>query len=235
MASFDEAAADAAKPPDLAEAIAALAKAIKLERETPSESGAIKWLKSIAEALLPSVVMFVLGFIFIQGVELDLKREEFTASAAEKLESYVNGLLTPKPNTSMEELRATALALGGFGGVAAVPLVSIVEHGEEQQIAAARLGLTQAGRVAPEQTCSTIASVIDDRTAAYRWQTRKTFVEVAGLVGCVDARAPLEELRSGLSAMVGLTAEQRSNFVQAIDVALKRIDAAKGRKRGWFS
>ncbi len=55
------------------------------------------------------------------GVELDLKREEFTASAADKLKSYVDDLITPEPNASVEELRATALALGGFGGVAAIP------------------------------------------------------------------------------------------------------------------
>ncbi|MGL4967199.1 MAG: hypothetical protein ACRC67_38620 [Inquilinus sp.] len=235
MASPDDASATATKPPDLAEAIAALAKALRPERETPSESGFLKWLKGISEALLPSVVMFVLGFIFIQGVELDLKREEFTASAADKLKSYVDDLITPEPNASVEELRATALALGGFGGVAAIPLVSIVEYGGEQRIAAAQLGLIQAGRVAPDLTCAVIASVIDDPTAAYKWQTRKAIVEVAGLVGCVDAQAPLETLRSGISTMAGLTAEQRSNFVQAIDEALKRIGAAKGRKRGWFS
>jgi hypothetical protein len=235
MTSSDEASETAAKPSNLAEAIAALAKAIGPERETPSESGLMKWLKGIAEALLPSVVMFVLGFIFIQGVELDLKREEFTASAADKLKSYVNDLITPKPEASVEGLRATALALGGFGGVAAIPLVSIIEYGGEQQIAAAQLGLIQAGRVAPDLTCSVIASVIDDPTAAYKWQTRKAIVEVAGLVGCVDAEAPLETLRSGVAAMAGLTAEQRSNLVQAIDEALRRIEAAKGRKQGWFS
>jgi hypothetical protein len=235
MASDDKAAAPAAPPPNLAEALVALAKVIGPEREAPAGSGLMKMLKGLAEALLPSIVMFALGFIFIQGVELDLKREEFTASAADKLKSYVNDLIAPKPEASVEELRATALALGGFGGVAAIPLVSIIEFGGEQRITAAKSGLTQAGRVAPDLTCNVIASVIDDPTAAYQWQTRKAVAEVAGLIGCADAETPLRDLRPRIAAIDGLTAEQRANFEHTVDEAFKRIEAAARRKQGWFS
>ena len=237
MASDDKASAPAAPPPNLAEALVALAKVIGPEREAPSGSGLVKMLKGLAEALLPSIVMFVLGFIFIQGVELDLKREEFTASAADKLRSYVNNLVASKAETpeEEEELRATALALGGFGGVAAIPLVSIIEHGGDQRITAAKSGLIQAGRVAPDLTCSVIASVVDDPTGAYEWQTRKAVSEVAGLVGCAGAEAPLRDLRPRIAAIDGLTAEQRANFEHTVDEALKRIEAAARRKQGWFS
>ena len=58
-------------------------------RSGAEDSRIWKTLKPIIEALLPSFVMFVLGYIFIEGVELDLKREEFTASAADKLKSFL--------------------------------------------------------------------------------------------------------------------------------------------------
>ncbi len=219
---------------ELAEAIAALAKAIGPKPEAPSRPGLPRFLRGLAETLLPSVVMFALGYIFIQGVELDLKRQAFTASAADKLKSYVETLMVSQPDTTVERLRATALALGGFGGVAAYPLVSIIETGGAQRIAAAMSGLEQAGRIAPEGTCPILASVIDDTTSTHAWQTRKAVAEVAGLVGCAEARRPLERLRPKIAAMSGLNTEQKTNLVGAVDAALARIEAASRRRSEWW-
>ncbi len=231
--SGDKEAAGSEPGPDLAEAIAALAGAIGPKPEAPERPGPLKVLKGLAETLLPSLVMFALGYVFIQGVELDLKREEFTASAADKLKSYVEMLMTSRPDTPVASLQATALALGGFGGVAAYPLVSVIESGGAQRIAAAKSGLEQAGRIAPKTTCPILASVIDDTTRTHVWQTRKAVADVAGLVGCVEARRPLQRLRLKIAAMSELTPEQATNFAGAVDDALARIEAASRRRSEW--
>ncbi len=230
----DEEAGETGPAPSLAEAIVALAKAIGPNPEAPSRPGLLKFLRGLAETLLPSLVMFALGYIFIQGIELDLKRQEFTASAADKLKSYVETLMTSQSDTPIEKLQAIALALGGFGGVAAYPLVSIIESGGAQRIAAAKSGLEQAGRIAPESTCTILASVIDDTTSTHAWQTRKAVAEVAGLVGCAEARRPLQRLRPKIAAMSGLTTEQETNFDGAVDTALARIQAASRRRSEWW-
>jgi hypothetical protein len=217
----------------LAEAIRLLATALDRKPEEPAKSQGSKILgslKPLIESLLPSIVMFGLGYVFIQTVELDLKREAFTADSADKLKSYVDTLITASVDERPEKLRATALALGGFGAVAAFPLVSIIDSGGERKIASAKLGLEQAGRVAPDATCAIIAGVIDDPTDAYGWETRKATTEVAGLVGCAEARAPLRDLRPNVSSKWPLTNEQRANFEGAIDQALVRIEAAGRRK-----
>lgn len=218
----------------LAEAIRLLAAALNQKPSLSEKAPGSKFfgtLKPILESLLPSIVMFGLGYVFLQSVELDLKREAFTAEAADKLKDYVDVLITAGTDTRPEEMRATALALGGFGAVAAFPLVSIISSGGERKIASAKLGLEQAGRVAPEGTCAIIAGVIDDPTDAYGWETRKATTEVAGLIGCTEARAPLRDLRPNVaSKWRQLTAEQRVNFEGAIDQALARIEAAERRK-----
>jgi hypothetical protein len=216
--------------PSLAEAILALSKAISPKPAAPSQHGLLKFLKGLAETLLPSMVMFALGYIFIQGIELDLKREEFTASAADKLKTYVETLMISPLDTPTEQLQATGLALGGFGGVAAYPLVSIIESGGEHRIDAARSGLKQAGRIAPESTCTILAAVIDDTTNAYVWKTRKTIADVAGFVGCDEAKQPLKRLQMTIADMDVLSSEQKNNFEKVVDDALARIEAASSRR-----
>jgi hypothetical protein len=59
----------------LAEAIRLLAGALERKPEEPAkpqDSQVWGTLKPYVESLLPSIVMFALGYIFIQAVELDL-------------------------------------------------------------------------------------------------------------------------------------------------------------------
>jgi|GEM_PF-2924002 len=216
----------------LAQAISELAKALKPPPAAPSGSRAGRFLLKALETLAPSVVMFALGYIFIQGVELDLKREQFTATAADKVKTYVERLITADSSTSTASLRATALALGGFGGVAAIPLLSVVEVGGARRIDSAKIGLEQAGRIAPERVCGVLAGVVDDNTEAYKWQTRKAVTEVAGLLGCAPALGPLERSKTEIRSL-GLTPEQSSNFEKAVDRAIERIKASQHRRTQW--
>ena len=218
----------------LAAAINALAAAIVPKPEPPAKQGVFKALTTFIGAILPSLAMFLLGYIFVQGVELDLKREEFTADAADKLKSYVETLMTAAPNELQEKLRATALALGGFGGVAVLPLISVIDAGGPQKIASGKAGLEQAGRVAPDAACLVIAEVIDDPTDAYGWEARKAVTEVAGLVGCTEAAGPLSDLRPKIRSGMQLTSEQQANFERAVDQALERITAAEKRDGSWW-
>lgn len=203
----------------LANSVAALTQT---SRSEPEPLARFKFLKTLVETMLPSVIMFALGYIFIQGVELDLKREQFTASSADKVKLYVETLTVwDTDKKTKQELDATALALGGFGGVAAYPLVAIIEAGGTERLVAAKTGLEQAGRVAPETTCGFMASVIDDRTGAYVWRTRKAVAEVAGRVGCAEAKRPLERFKRAIVGIEELDPEQleklRENAIDDIE------------------
>ena len=110
------------------------------------------------------------------------------------------------------------IALGVFGSLAAVAASVLLR---------ALLAAPDYGR-APR-----LASVIDDPTRAYGWQTQKATTEVAGLVGCAQAERPLKEIRAKIEKM-SLTTEQRSNFVRSVEDALQRIEAADRRKPRWW-
>jgi hypothetical protein len=204
--------------------------------DTPESdsSAARKWVAELSSSLIKTGVMFFLGYLLIQSVELDLKQAQFTADAADKLRDYVVKLNSKDASVSEEMSKATALALGGFGGVAAYPLVEVVEQGDEKQIAWGKLGLEQAGRIAPDETCDVLEAVIDDPTSTYRWLTRKTAVDVAGFVGCATATAPLGRLKAALNDMSELNPLQQKDFRTAIDNAVSRIERATSRKAPWW-
>lgn len=203
------------------------------EPDQQHSNPAMDWLKSMLTTMLPGLIMFFLGFMLIQSVEQDLKRESFTASSADKLKSYVTALIVVDPATSKEELEATALALGGFGSVASVPLIGIIERGGATRISAGKLGLEQAGHIAPERTCEAMATVIDDATDTYKWQTRKAVVEVAGRVGCEAAEGPLSRLLDQIDSM-DINAEQKKNFRLTVGAAQARIEGATRRRSGFW-
>lgn len=215
----------------MAEAIAQLAGALSLPQK-PKEPEPSKLLQSfgkLVETVLPTLIMFGVGYYFIQSVELTQKQNEFQASAAEKLREYVEDLIvySTADESSIATHDAKALSLGGFGAVSVVPLLSIMERGEDQRIASAKLGLLQAARIAPERTCPTLAAVIADRSGAYEWQTGKAVVEIAGLAGCQEALGALEKAQSA-GPVPNLTSEQNSNFAKEVSTAIDRIKAASG-------
>jgi len=207
------------------------------EKSPPSDDGknsaARKWFADLASSLIKTGVMFFLGYLLIQSVELDLKQAQFTADAADKLKEYIVTLNGENAPGGEAQYQATALALGGFGGVAAYPLVETIDRGDERRIAWGKVGLEQAGRIAPDETCRVLEAVIDDPTRSYKWLTRKTAVQVAGSVGCLSASGPLGRLKSSLEGMGELTALQRRDFAAVIDEALSRLERAASRQKGW--
>ena len=193
-----------------------------------------KWFADLLTALIKTGVAFFLGYLLIQSVELDLKRAQFSADAADKLKTYVIELNSLESSANPARSKATALALGGFGGVAAYPLVQIVEHGNELQVGWGKLGLEQAGLIANDATCDVIIRVIDDPTRTFRWQTRKVAVETAGSVPCRAAAGPLQRLQQN-PGIAGVPAgEQAVNFQKAIEKSLKQIARAQQRNRPWW-
>jgi hypothetical protein len=196
-------------------------------------SAARQWFADLASSLIKAAVLFFLGYLLIQSVELDLKQAQFTADAADKLKQYLVDLNSDGALDDEANSEATALALGGFGGVAAYPLVAMIDRGDEKRLAWGKIGLEQAGRIAPEETCGVLEAAIDDPTQSYRWRTRKTAVEVAGSIGCLSAARPLGRLKDSLEGMNELTALQRKNFETVIDQALSRIERAASRRDEW--
>ncbi len=196
-----------------------------------SQTGA--WFAELLMSLIKTSVAFFLAYLLVQSVELDLKRAQFTADAADKLKSYVIDLNSPELADNSEKSRATALALGGFGSVAAYPLVQFIEHGNEFQIGWGKLGLEQAGLITNDATCDVIIRVIDDPTETFKWRTRKAVAEIAGSVACRGAVGPLERLSANLTA-AGVPLGVQGDFEEVIQTALKQIDRANQRARPWW-
>ncbi len=200
------------------------------ERKT-SAVGA--WFAELLMALIKTSVVFFLGYLLVQSVELDLKRAQFSADAADKLKTYVIELNSRESENDSERSKATALALGGFGSVAAYPLVQLIEHGNEFQIGWGKLGLEQAGLITNDATCDVIVRVIDDPTGTFKWQTRKAVTEIAGTVGCRSAVDPLERLSGELTG-AGVPVAAQPDFDRAIQTALTQIERANKRAQSWW-
>lgn len=202
---------------------------------TEQKPGRVRaWFAELLMSLIKTAVAFFLGYLLVQSVELDLKRAQFSADAADKLKAYVIELNSGDSVNDTEKSKATALALGGFGSVAAYPLVQLIEHGNELQVAWGKLGLEQAGLIANEPTCDVIVRVIDDPTSTFRWQTRKAAIETAGSVACSDAAKPLERLSADVTSVGVPAGEQTTNFERAIEVALTQIERTDQRARPWW-
>ncbi|WP_170764701.1 hypothetical protein [Ruegeria lacuscaerulensis] len=196
-----------------------------------SQTGA--WFAELLMSLIKTSVAFFLAYLLVQSVELDLKRAQFTADAADKLKTYVIDLNSPELANDSEKSKATALALGGFGSVAAYPLVQFIDHGNEFQIGWGKLGLEQAGLITNDATCDVIVRVIDDPTETFKWSTRKAVAEIAGTVGCRDAVGPLTRLGANLTA-AGVPSDVQPDFEAAIQTALTQIERANQRAQPWW-
>ncbi len=199
----------------------------------PKGSRAGAWFAELLMSLTKTSVAFFLAYLLVQSVELDLKRAQFTADAADKLKSYVIDLNSPELENDSERSRATALALGGFGSVAAYPLVQFIDHGNEFQIGWGKLGLEQAGLITNDATCDVIVRVIDDPTETFKWHTRKAVAEIAGTVGCRDAVGPLSRLNADLTG-AGVPSGVQPDFETAIQTALTQIERANQRAQPWW-
>ncbi len=216
---------------DLPTAIAALAAALK---PPPSRPERFAGLKAFIKSVAPGVIMFFLAFVFVQTVELDLKREAFNADAAEKIKTFVDRLLGEEAATAPQsEIDATGIALGGFGGAAALPLLEVLERSDARRGASAVLGLGHAARVAPDLVCPTLGDAIADVTDAYVWTTQKGAAEAAGVAGCAAALPALQALRRD-PPLDARDPDRQGNLNIALDKAIQRITAANARRRGWF-
>ncbi len=191
------------------------------------------WFAELLSSLIKASVAFFLAYLLVQSVELDLKRAQFTADTADKLKTYILDLNSDEFANSAEKSKATALALGGFGSVAAFPLVQFIDHGNEFQVSWGKLGLEQAGLTTNDETCEVIIRVIDDPTQTFKWGTRKAVSEIAGSVGCLDAVEPLERLGADLTD-AGVPADAQPEFQKAIQAALAQIERANQRAQKWW-
>ncbi len=206
------------------------------KQAAPAESsggGFGAWFAELFSSLIKTSVAFFLAYLLVQSVELDLKRAQFTADAADKLKTYIIELNSAEFENDAEKSKATALALGGFGSVAAFPLVQFIDHGNEFQVSWGKLGLEQAGLITNVETCEVIVRVIDDPTETFKWGTRKAISEIAGSVGCRDAAAPLERLSADLTD-AGVPADAQPDFQKAIKAALAQIERANQRAQKWW-
>ncbi|SDX94042.1 hypothetical protein SAMN05444358_1186 [Ruegeria halocynthiae] len=194
----------------------------------------LEWFTDLLSSLIKTFAIFFLGYLLVQSVELDLKRAQLSADTAEKLKDYVIDLNSQDSVRDPARSKATALALGGFGSVAAYPLVQIVEHGNELQVGWGKLGLEHAGLIAQDGTCDVLVKVIDDPTSTFRWRTRKVAVETAGSVACPEAVEPVNRLSANLADVGVPPGEPMTNFNLAIKKALRQIERANQRAQPWW-
>jgi hypothetical protein len=208
----------------VAESIGSLASALQLYAIAISPKPETKnsaWLGRVwkfVETVLPSITMFAVGFVFIQGVELDLKREQFNAATAEKIQEFVSTLADSDPSQTDQKTRATALALGGFGSVAVTPLITIMELEGESKISAARLGLIQAGRTSLDSTCAILEQVMTDNTGSYRWQTRKDIVNILGSLKCHSIKIRISEFKENIGSMMPRKGDTPPDKLQRVEM-----------------
>lgn len=155
-----------------------------------------KFLASLAERVIPGLVLFGLGYVLVQSIELDLKEDQFQAETADRVRQFVQYLYDGPAPGEPDRRRSTAIALGVFGRVSVVPLLLVMEEAGTEQIIAAREGLLTAGRIDPAYTCAALAPVVADATGAYNWETQKNLAQVVGLIDCRETEAAVAAVDS---------------------------------------
>ena len=135
--------------------------------------------------LLTPLMIAVVGLV-INGA---LQRLQLQLSNAKEMQSLLKDLQTEKIDE--QQAIATAMTLGNYGNYSVVPLISVLQTGEEVRMKAAERGLWVAGMVdeslAQSKVCTELTQVIANRRQVFKWQTQESAIKVVGDLNCEDS------------------------------------------------
>ena len=178
------------------------------------------WLETLQglSPLISPVLVALVGFVLVERVNLTLRQRQSDLASGEAISKLVSTLRDP--NVELKAADGAALTLAVYGGDAVLPLISVLEYGNDVTSAAAGKGLRALGLVHREATCGGLGQVFNNRTKLFKWTTHRTAIILAGEVSC---RAQIQALRHYKSL---LAATARPDGLAAYQDVVHRSAAA---------
>jgi len=166
--------------------------------ESAKGNRVVSWVLDLLKALVPGVVLAVIGFVLNDTVNQALKERELQIDAIKDMQTLSGDL--QKSNITRDEALAQAAELAAYGKYSAPFFINVLEVGNEYGGLGALQGLRMVARSEPIVVCDLAAAVIRNRTGLYRWQTHLAALELIGEVRCSAATADVKDYQATLGS-----------------------------------
>jgi len=173
----------------------------KLSSDKPS--GARALVLDLVKALLPGIVLAVIGYALNDTVSHALQERQLQLDAIKEMKSLTADL--QQQNLTRDQAQAKAAELAAFGEYAEPFFINVEEIGNEYGIAGAEAGLRMVAHSKPQPVCEAVAAVIRNRTGLYKWQTHYAALDVIGAVPCSDSLTDVGFYQANFDRLSGLS------------------------------
>jgi hypothetical protein len=167
-----------------------------------SEKHPAEWVLDVLKAILPGVVLAIVGYVLNDTVNHALQEHQLQIDAIKSMQVLTADLQNPK--ITQAEAQAKAAQLAAFGKYSVPFFVNVHEIGNEYGALGAEDGLRMVARSEPESVCDRINAVIHNRTGLYHWQTHLAALELIAEVKCAGALTDVKAYESDLDSLATL-------------------------------
>ena len=174
-------------------------KAIENKIASLKAPGALEWVLDLVKALLPGVVLAVVGYALNDTVSHAFQERQLQLDAIKEMKTLTADL--QQSNLTRDQAQAKAAELASFGEYAVPFFINVEEIGNEYGVAGAVEGLRMVARSKPKPVCDAVTAVIRNRTGLYKWQTHSSALEVIGAVHCPDALPDVGDYQANLDLL----------------------------------
>jgi hypothetical protein len=161
---------------------------------------------AIIAALVPSTFTYFL----VESVKQKFEERKLEAKNVTEMRDLLRGIYM-----GSKDAHANALTAATFGHSAVAPLIYLLEASAFDRIETAEDALSVAIIIDPEESCSILIRVLDNRTQGYKWFTHKSVIRLLGSVGCGSAKG---DAKSALRRYAKLLASGDQNYYRAVIV-----------------
>lgn len=183
------------------------------------------WIQTLGP-YLSGLIILIVGFWLKDSVSMAFQREQLDLTYVKDVRELIESFDKATEQSSAD---TNAIALAMYGKFALVPLIERLESGDVAKIAAER-GLRLVGANQPEAACPRFASLLDDPSPRFTWQTHKTLIRLLGASSCVQDIGLLESYVVTLEQAAAETADLvkfASRFSNPAVVDAETVDSLK--------
>jgi hypothetical protein len=138
------------------------------------------WYNSpLFSSVLSGVILAIFGFFLTGRLEQAAKEQELNITSAKDMQE----LLVKISTGSRDEAEAAAVALTTYGRYSIPPLIENLQYGPERALAAEH-GLEALMLTVPEDLCSSLGAVLQNRTQRYTAASHTAVIRIMGAANC---------------------------------------------------
>jgi len=147
--------------------------------ETGAKQNHDHWYNSqLFSSVLSGVILAVFGFLLTGRLEQAAKERELNIQSAQDMQA----LLVKMSTGTIGEAEAAAVSLTTYGRYSIPPLIESLQYPE--RVAAAERGLQSLALTVPEELCTTLGTVLQNRTQRYTAASHTAVIRAMGSSDC---------------------------------------------------